>query len=411
MTQIPIPQRSYKASYKPTIDTFLSLLDEAFGDSIRLNEVSGVPETLADGKWRPWKDADDSALRLYFQAQYDLYHKPNLQDAFNIFLQQRRVNPVTDLLDSLVWDGTPRLEQCLHHLCGCEDTPYTREVSRLVFAGGVNRAYRPGCKFDDVAVLVGKQGGGKSALVRLLAMDDTLFKEVKTFEGKEGIEALQGGWIIEIPEMLATARAKEVELVKAYITRQEDVYRKPYTQHPVVNPRRCIFVGTTNNDTFLVDRTGNRRFYPVNCQVLGHAFFDKVEEHRAYIRQCWAEAVAVFRQGKLYPYATFDLLGDIREQQEMATEDDPRKGLIQMYCDRKAVGSFVCSLELWVEALQQDPVIKLPTRRDTMDINQIMRSLPGWEYVGTPRKTGSWGNQRGFRKAFDAVEKTPDMPF
>lgn len=359
----------------------------------------------------PWSDADDSAIRLYFQERYDLYHKNHLDDAFRIFLRNSSVNPLTDMIDRLIWDGVPRIEECLIHLTGCDDTPYTREVSRLLFAGGIHRAYRPGCKFDDVPVLVGRQGGGKSALVRLLALEDEFFREVKTFEGADGVEALNGGWIIEIPEMLATARAKEVELVKAYITRQQDTYRVPYDRYVQSLPRQCIFVGTTNNATFLVDRTGNRRFYPINCKKSGYAFFDHIDEYREYVRQCWAEAKVLFDKGELKPYASFDLLADIQAEQENAVEDDPREGLIRAYCDRIPAGGRVCVLELWARALHQDPTMKLPSKRESLDIGQAVMKIPGWNRCTKTYRHPDYGVVKGFVKEFQLVEKADDLPF
>ena len=376
-----------------------------------MNKLTSKPEQLANGRWVPWKDADDAAVRLFFQQQYDLYHKNHLDDAFRIYLRTHEVNPLTDMLDKLAWDCVPRIEKCLIHLTGCEDTPYTREVSRLLFAGGIHRAYRPGCKFDDVPVLVGRQGGGKSALVRLLAMDDQFFREVKTFDGAEGVEALSGGWIIEIPEMLATARAKEVELVKAYITRQQDTYRVPYDRYVQSLPRQCIFVGTTNNPTFLVDRTGNRRFYPIQCVKSGYAFFDKLDEYREYVRQCWAEAKVLFDRGELKPYASFDLLADIQAEQEHAVEDDPREGLIRAYCERLPVGSVVCVMELWERALHQDSTMRLPTRRDSIDIGQAVAKIPGWERTPKSVRTRDYGVVKGYKKAFQEVERPADCPF
>lgn len=401
-----------KPTFKPTIETFLSLLEDTFGESLRLNLLSNKPEQLTSEGWKPWGDADDAVVRLHFQSKYDLYHKQHLEDAMRIFLKTHAVNPLTDMLGKLVWDGAHRIEQCLSHITGCEDTPYTREVSRLLFAGGIHRAYRPGCKFDDVPVLVGKQGGGKSALVRLLAMEDEFFREVKTFEGSEGIEALNGGWIIEIPEMLATARAKETELVKSYITRQTDSYRMPYEKYVQSFPRRCVFVGTANSTAFLsADKTGNRRFYPIECQVLGYTLFDNIEEYREYIRQCWAEAKWLFDHNELQPYAKLDLLADIREIQENAADDDPRDGLIRAYCDRLAPGSKVCVLELWERALHQDSTMRLPSRRDSMDIGQAVEKIPGWKRHPKSYRHPEYGVVKGFIKEFDAVERPPDCPF
>ena len=412
MQTVPSLAQGRKAAYKPTIETFLTLLEDTFGDTIRLNKLTSKPEQLVDGKWEPWGDADDSVVRLHFQSQYDLYNKAHLDDAFRIYLKTHAVDPLLDMLNALQWDGKSRIEECLIRLTGCEDTPYTREVSRLLFAGGIHRAYRPGCKFDDVPVLVGKQGGGKSALVRLLALDDEFFREVKTFDGKEGVEALSGGWIIEIPEMLATARATEVELVKAYITRQEDTYRVPYDRYVTSLKRRCVFVGTANDYTFLsADKTGNRRFYPIDCKVIGYTFFDHIEEHREYVRQCWAEAKWLYDCGELKPYAKLDLLAEIREVQENAADGDPKDGLIRAYCDRLAPGSKVCVLELWERALRQDPTMRLPNQRDSRDVTSSVLKIPGWKRCGKSYRHPDYGVVKGFVKEFEAVERPEDCPF
>lgn len=401
-----------RLTYKPTIETFLTLLEDTFDGTIRLNKLSSKPQQLINDKWEEWSDADDAIVRMHFQSKYDLYHKNHLDDAFRIYLKMHAVDPLLEMLDRLEWDGVPRMEECLIRLTGCDDTPYTREVSRLLFAGGIHRAYRPGCKFDDVPVLVGRQGGGKSALVRLLAMDDEFFREVKTFDGDKGVEALLGGWVIEIPEMLAAARATEVELVKAYITRQEDTYRTPYDKYVKSLKRRCIFVGTANNYAFLsADKTGNRRFYPIDCQAIGHAFFDKIDEHREFVRQCWAEAKVKFEQGELKPYATFDLMADIKEVQENAADDDPKDGLIHAYCDRLPAGSRVCVLELWVRALHQDPTIKMPTKRDAIDIGLAVTKIPGWKRIGKSYRDPEYGVVKGFVKEFQEVEKPDECPF
>ena len=169
-----------------------------------------------------------------------------------------------------------------------EDDEYTAECSRLIFAGGVHRALKPGCKFDSMVVLVGGQGCGKSTIVRLLNVHEDWYKEVTTIDGKEGIEALSGSWVAEFSEMMAMTSIKEIEGVKAYITRQVDHVRKAYGRYESDLKRRCIFVGTTNNDRFLTDKTGNRRFFPVVVHSDGYDIGAREDEIREYICQCWA---------------------------------------------------------------------------------------------------------------------------
>lgn len=397
---------------KPTIDTFLTLLNERFGETIRFNALSGRAEVLDDNDqhWLPWTDTHDAGLRWHFQSTDGLAHKENLADAFRLFLDQHKVNPLTDLIDSLQWDGTPRISMFLTRVMKAEDSPYIREVSRLIFAGGIHRAYNPGCKFDDMPVLIGeKQGEGKTTVVRWLAMEDDYFREVTDMSGREGIETLSGAWICEVGELLAMTRVKEAEAVKSYITRQEDTYRAPYDRHPQTKPRRCIFIGTTNNAQFLSDKTGNRRFYPVRCHCTGYDLFNRKAEIKEYIRQCWAEAKALYMEDKLPPYANRDLQSSIREEQERAMEDDYRIGMIRSYMDGKPNESTVSVIELWFKALLQDGKSR-PTRKDSIEIMQIASRVPGWERSEKPKRT-EYGLQKVLTKSFSVVEKPPDCPF
>lgn len=400
--------------YKPTISTFKMLIENDFHGQYRYNVLSDRPEHLEDGEWKEWTDVQDAELRDFFQSRYGLNHSHNLEDAMRIMMDMKKANPLTDMIDALEWDGKSRIYTFLHDVVGCEDTAYNREVSRLIFTGGIYRAYRPGCKFDDMVVFVGNQGGGKSTLIRWLNMDDAYFKEIKTITGKEGVEALKGVWIGEVAELMAMTNVKMSEGVKAYITSQEDTYRTPYDKRPRTIPRRCIFIGTTNNQRFLSDKTGNRRFYPVDCKVNGYDLLEKEDEVRAYIAQCWAEARDLFRAGKLKPFADRSLLPDIRAQQESAMEDDYRIGMIRAYLDEKKpnVGDIVSVIELWDEALNIDPDHRRPDRSESIEIGKIVQMIPGWEKKPKMERVGKWGPQRVFiRKeiVFDASEI--DLPF
>lgn len=370
--------------------------------------MTGRPEWYDghQGEWRQWTDVDEARMSAYFQSSYGLYSPKMLESAILIYMASRKMNPLTTLLETLRWDGKPRIETFLHDVVRAEDTAYNREVSRLIFAGGIHRAYRPGCKFDDMVVLVGRQGGGKSTLVRWLNLEDQFFREIKTINGKEGIEALRGVWIGEVAELMAMTRVKESEAVKAYVTAQEDSYRAPYSRHVEVIPRRCIFIGTTNNPQFLTDKTGNRRFYPVLCNEGGYDLLARENEVRKYIRQCWAEALALYRAGQLQPYAKRELLDVIQAAQKDAEEDDWRVGAIQQYLEdqKKAPNSRVCIIELWHRALGQSPESK-PGRSDSIEIAKIMNEFDDWERVSKSVRMDPWGVQKVYQK------KRPYYPF
>ena len=385
---------------KPTIDNFYRLMTNHYGDDLRLNEMTGKPEFRRNGEWREWTDTEESRMRSYFESTYSMYSQNKLSDALLIYFQNHKVNPLLQILEGLVWDGKPRVEQFLHDVMKVEDSEYTRECSRLIFAGGVHRAYRPGCKFDDMIVLIGGQGAGKSTIVRWLNIEDQFYQEIKTIAGKEGIEAIRGVWIGEVAELMAMTRVKEAEAVKAYITSQKDSYRPPYQKNVQTIPRRCVFIGTTNNPQFLTDKTGNRRFYPVKCGGDGYKLLDHEEEVRAYIRQAWAEAVHLYKEGKLQPFARKEVLEQIRAAQEAAMEDDWRIGAIEDYLDsqKKTPNSTVSVIELWHNALKMPDDMK-PSRKESIEITQIITNIPGWVACPTLISTFKWGRQRGFKKA------------
>ena len=385
---------------KPTIDNFYRLIENHYGSNLRLNVMTGKPEYWDHRKklWCEWTDAEESRMRAYFERQYSMYSQVKMTDAMLIYWNSHKVNPLTDLLESLVWDGKPRVENFLHEVMKADDNEYTRECSRLIFAGGIHRAYRPGCKFDDMIVLIGTQAAGKSTIVRWLNMEDQFFREIKTISGKEGIEAIRGVWIGEVGELMAMTRVKEAEAVKAYITSQEDSYRPPYQKNVQTIPRRCVFIGTTNNPQFLTDKTGNRRFYPVKVWSFAYKLYDNEQAIREYIRQCWAEAVHLYKEDKRQPFAKAEVLEQIRAAQEAAMEDDWRIGAIEQYLNdsKPQQGATVSVIELWHRALGE-PEESKPTRKDSIEITQIISNVPGWIQCPKPIMT-AWGKQRAFRK-------------
>ena len=386
---------------KPTIDNFHRLITNHYGDRLRLNEMTGKPEYKDPVRhiWREWTDTEESRMRAYFERTYSMYSQNKLQDALLIYFNGHKVNPLLDIMNSLVWDGKPRVEQFLHDVMKADDSDYIRECSRLIFAGGVHRAYNPGCKFDDMIVLIGGQGAGKSTIVRWLNIDDQFYQEIKTISGKEGIEAIRGVWIGEVSELMAMTRVKEAEAVKAYITSQKDSYRPPYQKNVQTIPRRCVFIGTTNNPQFLTDKTGNRRFYPVICKSDGYKLLDNEKGVREYITQAWAEAVYKFREGDLQPFAKKEILDQIREAQEEAMEDDWRIGAIEQYLEdtKKNPNSTVTVIELWHNALNE-PAESKPSRADSIAITQIITNIPGWVRCNSKIQT-VWGRQKAFKKA------------
>jgi Virulence-associated protein E/Bifunctional DNA primase/polymerase, N-terminal/Primase C terminal 2 (PriCT-2) len=193
-------------------------------------------------------------------------------------------NPVLDYLDDLQWDRVPRLSGWLSRYLGADDTRLNQEIGRLMLVAAVRRARRPGCKFDQIIVLEGPEGTGKSLAIRILAGDEHFSdKSILALGDREQQEAIRGVWLYEISE-LAGMRHTDVERIKAFASRQEDKARPAYAHFQVDLPRRCIFIGTTNTDAYLKSDTGNRRFWMVVTRGID------LDGLRSVRDQLWAEA-------------------------------------------------------------------------------------------------------------------------
>ena len=384
-----------------TTENYVLILenDEHF-DGLQFNLLSYSPEKVIFGVPERWTDSDDAEARRYIEATYGIHSVQKLDDALRIVFKRNEYHPIRQYIEKIEWDGKDRIADFLHYATNCVDTQYTREVSRLIFSGGINRLYHPGCKFDDMPVLIGThQGEGKSTLVRWIALQDEWFGEINEIDGQKGIEALEGIWICEMAEMLAMVRAKEQEAMKAFVTRQRDRYRHPFDKRVTEHPRQCIFIGTTNKRQFLTDKTGNRRFYPVEVRQSGYDLFNRKNEIKECIRQCWAEAFAKKDTDFMQPFANRELIQTIREQQEAAVEDDYRVGLIRAYLDEQDEnGNFihneVCILELWKNVLAKDSAFAKPTRRDSDDIALILSGFDDYEKSTSQKRFAEFGKQR-----------------
>ena len=358
-----------------------------------------------------WTDADEADSRRYIEKNYGIFQLNKHTDALRLLFRDREYNPIIDLIEPVKWDGEERCERFLTRWGKCEDSQYTREVSRLIFAGGIWRLYQPGCKFDDVPILIGvKQGEGKSSIIRFLAINDKYYGECSLFDGQQAIEQLSGKWICEISELLALTRKKEVEASKAYITRTFDHYRKPFDKNPVDLPRRCIFLGTSNNPTPLVD-TQNRRWYPIVMRTSGYDLFEHEAEIREYILQCWAGMRDKYKAHSkdAQNFAKRELLETYREKQDEARQDDWREGAIASYLETKGPGECVCVRELTRKALAIDGIGHDPSVLESKDIGMIMARFNDWERKGV-KYFSEYGKQRAWQKTAP-IDPQMELPF
>jgi predicted P-loop ATPase len=209
--------------------------------------------------------------------------------------KQEPKKSVRDYLDALVWDHKARIERWLIDYAGASDTPYVRAVSRVILVAAVRRVRQPGCKFDELLILEGPQGVGKSSALRALAGNDDWFTDDLPLDGRALVEATAGKWIVEAGELNDATGG--MEPFKACLSRQVDEVRLPYERERTRVPRAFVIVGTTGTPNFLSDATGNRRFWPVHV-----ACFD-LERLRADRDQLWAEAVVAEAAGASIRFA------------------------------------------------------------------------------------------------------------
>lgn len=369
----------------------------------------------------PVREVDYAGLRNYIEVVYNIVSSPKIEDALQLEFERNAFHPVQEYLESLEWDNTPRIETVFQNYFGAEDSLYVREAASIMFSAAVARVYEPGIKFDLVITIVGPQGTGKSTFFKKLGRNwfsDTF----TTFQGIKAFEQIQGVWILEMGELSGLKKA-DIEAVKSFISKSEDMYRPAYGRVVEVYPRQCIFVGTTNEPDFLLDPTGNRRFLPIdsNPYKVTKSVFDDLDSD---IDQLWAEAFRIYKSGKpLFMSRDADFLAKI--EQDRHSEVDERRGLIMHYLETKLPDNwdsmdiydrrdflagnlsvkgtntrdYVCIAEIWCECLGKDKTDM--SRYNTRDINAIMKSLKNWEKINTTKTFPIYGVQKYYSRKLD----------
>lgn len=422
---------------KPTLDNMLKILvhDQALSGRIAYDRFASryvakgaLPWNMQPGT-RLWTDADDAGLRWYLENKYEVTGRDKVQDAMIMCAEQNGFNEVLDYLNSLKWDGIERLDKLFIDYLGAEDNIYTRAVARKSLTAAVARAYEPGCKYDTMPILVGRQGAGKSTLIR--TMGKKWYADgLSTFEGKEAAESIQGKWIIEAGEMAGYTRAEE-NASKQFLSRQVDVFRQAYGRRTQEYPRRCVFFGSSNQYEFLKDITGNRRFWPIDIEAqkpTKNVYVNLPGE----VDQIWAEAVVRYKNGESLIIEDNEAALKIAETaREAHMESNSKQGLINEFLLQKVpknwntmsrtarrtfltMGSHtpdeeleyrdrICAVEVWYECFGQDPARMKKT--DTREINQILMDSLYTEGGSKVMRFGEYGKQRGFKINQEKAEK------
>lgn len=376
--------------------------------NIVYNEFKDTIDVIGDLPWKQvkpgWNDSDLANAKVYFERIYGIWSPAKFKDALLAVVSSDRLyHPIKEYFSGLAWDGTERVDTLLIDYFGAEDTPYTRAVIRKTLVAAVARIYEPGIKFDSILVLNGPQGMGKSTFFALLGkqwFSDSL--SISDMRDKTAAEKLLGNWILEISEM-SGIRKTEVEVVKSFVTRQDDKFRQAYGVNVESHPRKCVIVGSTNSEGgFLRDVTGNRRFWPVH--VPGTGKFHPWELD--CVDQVWAEAIHLYKEGEELFLKGREAEEAYKMQQE-AMESDDREGIVADYLDRLLPdnwnamdvyqrraflggGEFetegitgtvrrerVCCMEIWVECLGKERQNLRKT--DSYEIEGIINKIGGWK--------------------------------
>lgn len=380
--------------------------------------LGSLPWNKEDSK-RMWKDVDYAGFYNYMELFYSITGREKLDNALLLVGSNNKINDVKRYLKSLKWDGVKRLDTLLPDYLGADGNPYTRVVMRKSLCAAVARGIVGAVKFDNMPIFTGPQGIGKSTFLSILGRE-WFSDSLTTFEGKEAAELIQGTWINEVGELTALTK-QETSAVKQFLSKTEDIYRAAYGKVTDKYPRRCVFFGTSNEEEFLKDTTGNRRFWPVDVGVYPakKSIWDEMPKE---VDQIWAEAYTYWMLGeKLHLSKEEEQLAE--EMQEKHRVASGKEGVIQNFLDKPVPINWermdlstrrmflgggghgdvemtsrdkTCAMEIWVECFGGNPGYM--KRADSMDINNILTGMKGWSRIKTPRMFGPHGQQRGFER-------------
>ena len=347
--------------------------------SSKIRKLKTPPYGGAPGDW---SDLDDVRVTLWLADVYGLCVKSaTVLEAVNAVAHDNAFHPVRQFLDGLAWDGTPRLEQWLQNHLGVADSEYARRVGKRWMVSAVARVFSPGCKADSVLILEGLQGAGKSTSMAVLGGEwfmDTPFN----LGDKDGYQAIRGKWIVELGELDAFNKAESTR-AKQFFSASVDTYRESYGRRVLDVPRQCVFVGTTNQDEYLKDDTGNRRYWPVTCTRVD------IEGLRASREQLWAEAVAAYRAGDVW-WVERDEAELFAAEQDKRYQADMWEEPIIHYLMHQHIGDAVTGAHILEKALNIDP--SHWGKPEQMRVGKIMHRLK-WP---RRRKGSGPGGVRGY---------------
>jgi putative DNA primase/helicase len=313
--------------------------------------------------------------------------EPHASDVIPALIRHAHDNtydPVRDYLDNVKWDNKPRVDAWLQTYMGAPAHEILSVFGAKFLIGAVARIYEPGCQMDNALVFEGKQGAGKTTAVAALFGRENMISSISDFKSKEASIALQGRWVAEIAE-LAALKKSDITEAKKFITETVDQYRPTFGKAIIDRPRRCVFIGTTNENKYLQDQTGNRRWWPVPCGQVDVAGITKDRD------QLWAEAVHRFNAGEPWWITDREILSKAETVQSDRALHDPWEDQIDAWLADNIGVQFVTSTRLLTEAIKME--ISRQSRADEMRISDIMTGK-GWAHerrIPMPGQKRKWG--------------------
>lgn len=357
---------------------------------------------------KEWGDEDDNGVYLYLEKAYGITVKTKIDSGIQLAFESRKINSAKEYFESLTWDGIPRIDTLFIDYFGVEDNIYTREATRKQIVASVKRVYQPGCKKDETLVLKGAQGLGKSSCLAILGRSwvesgaENKGWYTSSLEGfgksKDDYMIITGRLIVELGELEQLSKS-DLRKSKSFLSKQTDDFRPPYAKRDAPHARQCTFWGTTNEENFLSDTTGERRWWPIAIPDGAKGTKNVFEDLEGEVDQIWAEAVQLYKNGEsliLSPEAN-----ELAEEARIRHfEEDARKGIIEEWIKRPVqpgwrhlsiedhmrhwesghnggglvTREYVCAAEIYVECFGEKTF--KANRYNTKEITRILETIP-----------------------------------
>ncbi|WP_187776018.1 virulence-associated E family protein [Salinicola corii] len=354
-----------------------------------------------NGEAGAWRDADAGHALVWLQQKMSmgLGHVPTADKAAMTVADEFRYHPVRQFLERLpAWDGNSRLGRLMPDVFGADETAYTEHLGKAMLVSAVARIMDSGCKVDEMIILEGGQGLGKSTCIRQLFGAEWYVELSEAPDNKDFFLTIQGAWAVEIGELQSFSKAN-ITMVKMAITRRDDKFRPPYAVRPISHPRQCIFIGTTNATEYLIDSTGARRFLPVACRKADVGY---IEQWRI---QLWAEALREYRKG----FRWWDVpKSEAEDEQDQRYLEDPWEERIHDYLEGHAPAN---AYPDWRNGgARGEPVNKVTTRElmeNALRLDVGRQGMQEQRRVGNVMRHLGWMKQKQQRSALTGQRIRP----